>query len=70
MGIDVIIYFLAVLTVLYFLSDTINGYFDKKFWDKHKYINFPVKYKGKTFWYSRSVAVVGFVFAKNGNGEW
>lgn len=32
--------------------------------------NFPFYYRGKEYWYSRSVAVVMYVFCKNANGEW
>lgn len=32
--------------------------------------NFPIEYEGNTYWRSRSVAVVGFVFCKNEDGEW
>lgn len=32
--------------------------------------NFPIEYEGNTYWRSRSVAVVGFIFCKNEDGEW
>lgn len=54
---------LLVLTVfLVFVFDAIA---DRLYWKHNKLQNFPFEYKGKTFWYSRSVAVVPFIFAKN-----
>jgi len=32
--------------------------------------NFPIEHDGNTYWRSRSVAVVGFVFCKNEDGVW
>lgn len=32
--------------------------------------NFPIEYDGHVYWRSRSVAVVGFTFCKDKNGEW
>lgn len=43
---------------------------DKKWWETHKFCNFPIRYKGKTVWVSRSVAVIGFVFCQDENGDW
>ncbi len=39
-------------------------------WQKKPLKNFPFIHKGKEFWYSRAVAVVHFVFAKNEDNEW
>ena len=39
-------------------------------WQKQPLKNFPFRHKGKTFWYSRSVATTIGVFCKNANGEW
>lgn len=33
-------------------------------------MNFPVEYNGKTYWVSRSCALVGFIYVKNLKGEW
>ena len=45
---------------------------NKKWWREwtHKPFNFPLKYKGKTIWYSRSIASALFVYCKNEEGEW
>ena len=32
--------------------------------------NFPIEYDGHVYWRSRSIAVVGFIFCKNNEGEW
>lgn len=32
--------------------------------------NFPIEYEGNTYWRSRSVAVVGFVFCQDRNFNW
>ena len=47
----------------------IKRYFDKQ-WHKKPLQNFPFFYRGKLFWYSRSVATTLGVFAKNSNNEW
>ena len=39
-------------------------------WHKKPLRNFPFMYRGKEFWYSRSVAVTHFVFCKNASGNW
>lgn len=39
-------------------------------WHKQKRGNFPFIYKGRVFWYSRSVFVSVFVFAKDENDKW
>lgn len=39
-------------------------------WSKKPLHNFPFFYRGKEYWYSRSVAVTHFVFCKNSNNEW
>lgn len=36
---------------------------------ERKMYNFPIEHEGQTYWRSRSVAVVGFVFCKGENGE-
>lgn len=38
-------------------------------WHQQPINNFPFKYKGKEFWYSRSAAVVGLIFCKDSNNE-
>lgn len=52
--------------LLYIIFKEISDYK----WSKRPLQNFPFKYRGKEFWYSRSVAVVGAVFAKNENDKW
>lgn len=49
-----------------FVIDNIEAYL----WRKKPLRNFPFKWKGKEYWYSRSVAVTGIVLAKNNNDEW
>ena len=44
-------------------------YSDKQ-WQKKPLRNFPFFYRGKLFWYSRSVATTIGVFCKNTDGEW
>ena len=66
-----IILIAVFLIILIFMSKNERKK-SKNFW-KEWYINrknFPLKYKGKTIWYSRSVAVALFAFAKNGEGKW
>ena len=58
---------LFVLVVLYHFG--IQYYLNYK-WDKKPLHNFPFLYRGKEYWYSRSVAVTHFVFCKNLNNEW
>lgn len=33
-------------------------------------MNFPIKHNGKTYWISRSCALVGVIYAKNNSGQW
>ena len=60
------LFFGVIMLLLYVL---IKIYSDKQ-WHKKPINNFPFIYKGKEFWYSRSVACVLFAFSKNENGEW
>ena len=60
------LFFGVIMLLLYVL---IKIYSDKQ-WHKKPINNFPFIYKGKEFWYSRSVACVLFSFSKNENGEW
>lgn len=32
--------------------------------------NFPIEYEGNVYWRSRSVAVAGFIFCQDADGEW
>ena len=64
------VYGTAALVMLIALYKVAEGYRNTKFWKANGGTNFPVKYKGKTFWHSRSVAVAGFVFARNTEGKW
>lgn len=43
---------------------------NETWWKLNGNKNFPIKHKGKTVWISRSVAVVGFVFCKDEEGNW
>lgn len=67
-------YLLFGLLFGYFLQDVITRAYtalhDKYYWKRAKLQNFPFNYKGKTLWFSRSVAVASFIFAKNENNEW
>lgn len=66
-----IILIIILLSFLFSIQGVENNS-NKKFWKKW-YItkaNFPMMYKGKIIWYSRSIAVVMFAFAKNKNDEW
>lgn len=52
-----------VLVIIEFFTIQSNKIWWKK-WNQHKH-NFPIEYKGKIIWYSRSVAAALFVFAKD-----
>lgn len=39
-------------------------------WNLKPLHNFPFFYRGKEYWYSRSVATSPFVFCKNSEGKW
>lgn len=60
---------LACLALAFFgfLYTKIRNHFNDidfwAYWDKHKF-NFPLKYKGRTIWYGRTVATTLAVFAK------
>lgn len=62
-------FFAITIVFAILLSIIIKEISDYK-WSKRPLQNFPFKYRGKEFWYSRSVAVVGAVFAKNENDKW
>ena len=53
---------LFVLVALYHFG--IQYYLNYQ-WNKKPLHNFPFLYRGKEYWYSRSVAVTHFVFCKN-----
>lgn len=59
--------FISVITLLFY---SVIKYYSDKNWHKKPMHNFPFIYKGKEFWYSRSVACVLFAFSKNAEGEW
>lgn len=52
-----------LLVIIEFFTTQSNKIWWKK-WNQHKH-NFPIEYKGKIIWYSRSVAAALFVFAKD-----
>lgn len=56
---------LFILVFIYFFW---NAYQNKQ-WNSKPIDNFPFKYKGKTYWYSRSVATTLACFCKNTKGE-
>ena len=60
----------AIIGVISFVIILIVGsLISDYFWRKKKLQNFPIKYRGKIFWFSRSVAVVLFTFCKNAEGK-
>ena len=66
-------YFTIILLVWFlieFCTRVTEPMRNKKYWKKFNMKNFPFEWKGKTFWYSRSVAVNLCSFAKNKNNEW
>lgn len=64
-NIEITIIVIISLIIIYNLWITYSDYK----WHKKPINNFPFKYRGKEFWYSRSVAVTGLVFCKNSNNE-
>lgn len=56
--------------VLYTICEVWIDTKNENWWRKHTSKNFPFKWKGKTLWYSRSVAVTSFVYGKNNEGVW
>lgn len=61
---------MVVLVIVFFICfHLLKRYFDKQ-WHKKPLQNFPFFYRGKLFWYSRSVATTLGVFAQNRKGEW
>ena len=52
-----------LLVIIEFFTTQSNKLWWRK-WNQHKH-NFPIEYKGKIIWYSRSVAAALFVFAKD-----
>lgn len=55
----------CVIIIFYIFKNHKN-----KEWHKRPLQNFPFMYKGKIFWYSRSVATTGLVLCKNDKDEW
>lgn len=62
-------YFMIAIITAVILYNVINMFLDY-FWRKKPLHNFPFTYRGKEFWYSRSVATTCAVFAKNANDKW
>ena len=52
--------------IIYFIIKTRRN----RKWHQKPLRNFPFIYKGKLFWYSRSVATTGLVLCKNPQDEW
>jgi 8-oxo-dGTP pyrophosphatase MutT (NUDIX family) len=63
---------IIILAIIVIIMSSKNRFLKKDFWKNWEINkkNFSIHYKGKTIWYSRSVAVVLFAFAKNADGEW
>lgn len=64
-----VIYFLILILIIVF------GFFYRRHisnvkWRQKPLQNFPFVYRGKELWYSRSVAVIHFTFAKNMASNW
>lgn len=61
---------ILIFLFVFFIYYIIKTYKNKK-WHKKPLRNFPFMYKGKIFWYSRSVATTGLVLCKDKeNNEW
>ena len=54
-----------LIICIYFIWRT----YQNKQWNSKPIDNFPFKFKGKTYWYSRSVATILTCFCKNSQGE-
>lgn len=61
--------FICIIILYAVVENTIDEY-NNSWWSSHKNKNFAFKWKGKTLWYSRSVAVALFTYCKNELGEW
>lgn len=59
-----------ILLIIYVIIEQTIVDSNEKWWNTKGKDNFPFKWKGKTLWYSRSVAVTNFVFGKNAEGVW
>jgi ADP-ribose pyrophosphatase YjhB (NUDIX family) len=60
---------IILLFICLFIAYLIKNYRNKQ-WHKKPLDNFPFLYKGKIFWYSRSVATTALVLCKNTMDEW
>ncbi len=67
--ISIIILAIVICVVIFIASTLVEGFFNRK-WHKKTMQNFSFWYKGKLFWYSRSVAVTLFTFCKNEANQW
>lgn len=65
---NTIIAIIVFIVLFAILNHNIERYYNKKFWSK-PLKNFPFRYKGKTLWYSRSVATTLLAFAKDSEGK-
>ena len=63
---DIVLIILLLFFIGYGVYTTITNYK----WNLKPINNFPFMYRGKEYWYSRSVATTPFVFCKNENNEY
>lgn len=63
---DIVLIILLLVFIGYSVYTTITDYK----WNLKPINNFPFMYRGKEYWYSRSVATTPFVFCKNENNEY
>ena len=64
-NINMCILIAITIAIIILIRQFISDYY----WRKKPNHNFPIKYRGKVFWFSRSVAVTLFTFCKNKNGQ-
>ena len=56
-----------IASIILVINEYVTIHLNRRWWDKwnKNKRNFPIEYKGKVIWYSRSVAAALFVFAKD-----
>lgn len=64
------IYIIIITILLFIITYLISEQYENKKWAKEPLKNFPFKWKGKEYWYSRACAVSLFVFCKNTENKW
>ena len=62
------VYVLLIVLIVMAIAVYIN--YRNVEWDRKPLDNFPFKYRGKTYWYSRSVATILACFCKDSQGMW